>query len=56
MSGTAATEARKSLRIRFDDDIVRRLDAWRAEQRPIPSVAEACRQLIARGLAGEQHA
>jgi hypothetical protein len=36
--------------IRMSDDMLGRLEEWRAQQRPIPSVAEAIRRLLDRAL------
>ena len=36
--------------LRLPDDLVARVDDWRVKRRPIPSKAEAIRQLVERAL------
>jgi uncharacterized protein YfbU (UPF0304 family) len=39
--------------MRLDEDILRRIDGWRASQDDVPSRAEAIRRLVETGLAGD---
>ncbi|GLK71573.1 hypothetical protein KHC23_12350 [Ancylobacter dichloromethanicus] len=38
--------------VRLQPDLVAKLDAWRADQRPIPSRPEALRMILKEWLAG----
>jgi hypothetical protein len=39
--------------IGFKQETLDRVERWRAKQRPIPSVSDAIRQLVERGLKAE---
>ncbi len=53
-NGLRTYRPEKPMRLRISDELQRQIDDWRAEQTPIPTMAEAIRQLIEAGLAQEK--
>lgn len=47
-------EGGKRFEMRVEEDLLGRVDEWRAKQKDLPSRSEAARQLIERGLRGER--
>lgn len=44
------SQKRSQIGLRIPPDLLARIEDWRAAQRPIPTLADAARQLIERGL------